>query len=374
MDKPRSFTYDKCSLNLFLDEGCLFQKMRLHSEMFPQSAPNLANTLFPFCSLIVHGSTRFIRRHFDSSFCLESQSINRLRNATKSLSSNGLRVEEYAEEAREITDFLSRKFKNHAGIPNHPEDSMRPDTGISYYNETPVFTTFNLSRYLAKYSPGGIKGVFDSDAAKNMGFDIGQAAQINYYIVEALGIGPSILEVEEFKLINKDFHYADLLKPISEHGLTNPIYFFLLCEGLMQLNSIAALNECKFFSELLEIKMTTAALVALEKSITKLSRHIMGHPEFESNSTRANSALSKIIPRERRKTIRNSKDLRNALVHYDFSKLLGEKSCMCDDAETILNNATQSTTKMTSRDYLDWLRASSRAIAANIRDLVMLPR
>ena len=97
------------------------------------------------------------------------------------------------------------------------------------------------------------------------------------------------------------------------------------------------------------------------------------HPELESNPSRVNSVLSKIVPRKQRKIIERSKDLRNALIHYDFFKLLGEESCKDNDVETILNLATESTVKMTSREYLDWLRNSNEEIAAYIASVVMLP-
>lgn len=373
MDETNYSIYDACSLFMFIDEGCLFQKILLHSKNYPNSAPYLANTIFPFCGLIVHDSVRFFRKHFDSSLCLDSQSVNRLRNATKSLSSTGLCVEEYAEEVHAIADYLSGRFKNHTGIFGNLMNSMQPDVGISYFNGVPVCTTFNMSRYLAKCSSRGIEGVFDPESAKSIGYDIGQAARPSYYTVEALGIDSSALEVVSFDLLSKDFHYSNLLKPITERSLTNPVYFFMLCEGLTQLNSIRALRESGFFSDLIEIKMTTAVLVALGRSLAKLCRYLAKHPEFESNPSRANSALTKIIPRKQRKTIEKSKDLRNALIHYDFSKLIGEKSCKHNDAETILNLATESTVKMTSREYLDWLRNSSEEIAANIASVVMLP-
>lgn len=373
MDEMHLSPYDACSLFMFVDEGCLFQKILLHSKSYPDSAPYLANTVFPFCGLIVHDSVRFIRKHFDPSLRLDSQSINRLRNATKSLSSTGLCVEEYAEEVHTIADYLSGRFKNHTGIFGNLMNSMQPDVGISYFNGTPVYTTFNMSRYLAKYSSRGIEGIFDSEAAKSMGYDIGQAASLSYYTIEALGIDSSALKVLSFDLLSKDFHYSNLMKPVTEQNLTNPVYFFMLCEGLTQLNSIRALRESGFFSDLIEIKMTTAVLFAFEKSLSKLCGYLVKDPEFESNPSHVNSVLSKIISRKQRKIIERSKNLRNALIHYDFFKLLGEESCKGNDAETILNLATESTVKMTSLEFLAWLRNSSEEIAANIAGVVMLP-
>lgn len=318
MDKPRHPVYDDCSLLIFVDEGCLFQKLLLHSKKLPDSTPYLMNTVFPFCGLIVHDSTRFVRDNFEPSFHLDSQSVNRLRNAAKLLSSTNLSVEEYAAEVQQIANCLNEQFKNHIGIFSNLKYSVQPDVGISYYKGKPVYTTFTISRYLAKYSSEGVAGIFDPSTAESMGYDIGQAASPSYYTVEALGIDSSMLGIQEFCLTSRDFHYSNLLKPIVEHGLSNPVYFFMLCEGLMQLNSITTLRDSEFFSDFLEIKMTTAVLVALEKSLSKLSRFAMGHAEFERDPTKTNYILSKIIPRNQRKVIKKAKKLRNALIHYDF--------------------------------------------------------
>ena len=252
-------------------------------------------------------------------------------------------------------------------------NSMQPDAGISYYNGVPIYTTYNLSRYLAKYNSAGLESIFDPDVAKQMGYDIGQAASPSFYTVEALGVASSIIEVNSFSVTNKDFHYSNLLQPITERGLTNPVYFFMLCEGLTQLNSTQALRESGFFSNLIEIKMTTAVLVAFERSLTKLCRYMFKYPEFENNPLYANSILSKLISKDQQKLIRKAKDLRNALIHYDFIKLLGEGVCRDNDAETILSLAIASTVKMTSSNYLDWLRGARKEITTNIAEIVNLP-
>ena len=221
---------------MFVDEGCLFQKILRHLKKYPQFSPYLVNTVFPFRGLIVHDSIKFVRDHFDPSLRLDSQSVNRLRNATKSLSSTGMSVEKYTEEVYAIADYLSSKFKNHTGIFGTLMNSIQPDVGISYYNGVPVYTTYNLSRYLAEYNSAGLEGIFDPKVAKQMGYDIGQTASPSFNTVEALGIASNIIEVDGFCLTSKDFHYSNLLQPITERGLTNPVYFFMLCEGLTQLN------------------------------------------------------------------------------------------------------------------------------------------
>lgn len=313
-----------------------------------------------------------MRGCFDSSFLIDSESVNRPRNAIKSLSSVGLSVEDYSAEVWKITDFLNKKFKNHTGIIGGLENLVQPAVGISYYHKKLVYTTFNMGRYLSKYNAGEIDAMLDSGTARSMGYDIGQVARPSYYAVKILDIDLGTLPVEEFNMTCKDFQYSNPLKPIAECGLTNTVYFFMLCEGFTQINSVRALHESGVFSDLLELKMATAVLVALEKSLSKLSRYIAKSPEFEGDPVHANQILSKVIPRNQRKIIKKAKDLRNALVHYDFIKLLGRDVCKNQDAEAILNLATKHTVGMSSIDYLSWLEEMNEEIANNINSLIKL--
>lgn len=107
---------DQCSQFLFIKEGILFQKIQRHSERYPEAAAALSLTLLPFCGLIVHDGVRFVRNNFDSAIALDAQSVNRLRNATKSLSLESVKVEDYLAEIEEVTDHLKGLFKKHTGF------------------------------------------------------------------------------------------------------------------------------------------------------------------------------------------------------------------------------------------------------------------
>lgn len=107
---------DACSILLFVDEGRMFHKVIEHSRRYPEATPLLMLSILPFLALTVHDSVRFVRKYFDATVPLDSNAVNRLRNASKALSSKGLHIEEYALEAKAITSTLTASAKNHSGL------------------------------------------------------------------------------------------------------------------------------------------------------------------------------------------------------------------------------------------------------------------
>lgn len=368
-----SHVYDYCSLFIFLDEGRLFHQMLRHSELYPESTPYLMNTLIPFCSLIAHDSVRFVRRHFDASFCLDSEVVTRLRNASKSLSSKGVTVNDYANDITAVIDFLSQSSKSHSGLFGNLLNSMQPDVGIAYYKGIPVCTTFNLARYLAQSAPDGIGSIYDSEISKTIGFDLGQASSVNYYTITLLNIEDSSLNPMEFSTQVKEFHFSNLKLPLRSKGINQPESLFMLYELLTQLNAIEALHVSGFFSDLLEMKFSTVTLVSLHRSIRKLTRYFIGGASNKGAARESLRPIMEIIPRREQKKIERLNGLRNALVHYDFTTLLGPEICDAD-AESILNLATQSAIRLTSTEYLEWLRCTRSSIVANIDSLLQVPK
>lgn len=230
-----------------------------------------------------------------------------------------------------------------------------------------------MTRYLANYNNHGTNGLFDESFMTTVGYDIGQAASINYYVIEEPNVDLQALEPHRFQLSARDYHYANLLKPMAERGFSNPVYFFFLSEALTQLNSIAALRESFYFTDLLEMKMTLASIVSLEMSLSKLSSYSREDPLNGPDAADPAKTISGIIPRERRKAIHRAKDLRNAFIHYDFISLLGPDCCRELNAEEVLNLAAQSSVEMTADELLAWLRQSRDEIARSLNELISLP-
>ena len=148
---------DACSILLFVDEGRMFHKVIEHSRRYPEATPLLMLSILPFLALTVHDSVRFVRKYFDATGPLDSNAVNRLRNASKALSSKGLHIEEYALEAKAITSTLTASAKNHSGLFGDLLNAMQPDIAIVYCNGLPVSTSYNVARYVGQ-ADGGLKG------------------------------------------------------------------------------------------------------------------------------------------------------------------------------------------------------------------------
>lgn len=367
-----SSNLDQCSLFLMLEEGIFFQKLKMHSEKYPDSTPFLMIVAIPFCSLIVHDSVKTIRKYFNPSFCVNSQSVARLRYATKALSSKGVRVEEYSEEVARMMECLGKKFKRYSGVFGDLFNGMQPDVGIGYYGEKPVYTSFCTARYMMKAGDGRAENLFSPEFERAIGYDIGQAAAPSYHASKMIGMATKSLEFGEFSCESFDYHSSNLLQSFSESGLTSLTCFFMLWEMLCQLNAIDALRDSSFLNDALEIKLTLASLFSLNKSIEKLSGYMHHAPEFELCPEKASRVLSGTIPREHRKVINRTKDLRNALVHYDFRGLLGEDICQEATAEEILDLATAKAVQMNAVDLLGWLRDTRAEVSKNLEKVVGL--
>ena len=298
----------------------MFHKVIEHSRRYPEATPLLMLSILPFLALTVHDSVRFVRKYFDATVPLDSNAVNRLRNASKALSSKGLHIEEYALEAKAITSTLTASAKNHSGLFGDLLNAMQPDIAIVYCNGLPVSTSYNVARY-----------------------------------------------------VGLDLHFSDLLIPLSCKGISNIACFFMLSDILTQLNSITVLRNSGFFSDALQMKFATTVLLAACRSISKFSRCVKPKPDRHECTSEGAEILSTMIPKSMRKEIERTSDLRNAFVHYDFSKLLDSKLGKCHDAGTILEMAIQSSVQKSVEEYLAWIVGTVDDLSKVISTLIELP-
>lgn len=140
---------DACSILTFVEDGMMFSKLLDHKDRYPESTPDLMLTILPFCALAAHDSVRFVKKYFDHDFKLDSVVVNRLRNASKSLSAKGLTVEDYAHVTNSVTRGLSSSAKKATGVFGSLVNSFTPDMGICMHENRPVYTTFATARYIS---------------------------------------------------------------------------------------------------------------------------------------------------------------------------------------------------------------------------------
>lgn len=373
IDQSSNITkHDNASLMMFISEGRMFGLLLDHQQRYPKSSPWLMFCIVPFCALTVHDSGRFVRRHFDPDFPSDTQLVTRLRSASKSLSSKEIHVDQYVREVNNIVRYLTSKAKSNQGVFSKVLNAMQHDVSITYYNDTLITTTYNIARYI--YNGDVECPKIDNELVGQLGFDIGSAASIHYETVKLLDFEKSALVADEFRVTNAEFHYSDLERPLAGKGISDHTCFFLLSEILTQINSVIALYDARFIDEALKIKYATAVLYSANNSINKFTGWIMKDSLQNQHAIMVTDMLSQVVDRTTRKTIKQSKMLRNALVHYNFVGLLGDSIIENEDsAEAIMGKAIDITVHMTADEYLDWLDDSMRHISHNISSLLELP-
>ena len=142
---------------------------------------------------------------------------------------------------------------------------------------------------------------------------------------------------------------------LKERALITPHVSSCLRSFWCSLTLFFALSENEMFDDVLRMKYGTAVLLALDGSISRFANCVMPKPSEYGFTADGALVLSTLVPKEVRKRVRASKDLRNAFVHYDFSGLLGMQACKGKSADELLIEATRKTVKMDPGDYLCWL-------------------
>lgn len=318
INHAKSTGADACSILTFVEDGRMFYKLLDHRDRYPESTPDLMLTILPFCALAAHDSVRFVKKYFDHDFELDSAVVNRLRNASKSLSAKGSTVEDYTFMTNSVTRGLSSSTKKATGLFGPLINSLTPDMGICTHGDRPVCTTFITARYISQAYGGALDPVWSEECEKQLGFDLGVAASAAFYTVKLLTPELHTLTAKEFETCHVDCHYSDMFLPLKKQGIDNAACFFMLAEFLVQLNAVFALSENEMFDDVLRMKYGTAVLLALDGSISRFANCVMPKPSEYGFTADGALVLSTLVPKEVRKRVRASKDLRNAFVHYDF--------------------------------------------------------
>lgn len=350
----------------------MFRKIVDHSQRYPESSPYLMLAILPFCSITVHDGVRFARNILGIKLPFDSQDINRLRNRTKSLSSKGLTLQDYSKETSNLTNRLSSYMKNHTGLLGPLFNAIQPDTSIIYHDNLPILTSYVHARYIekenVKESP-----IPEKECLIQLGEDIGRAASVNCIVADAIGLSQKDCTAQQFTAISRNQHFSKLLAPLAEKGISNRACFFMLSELLTQINSVEALHDSGFFSDLLYLKFQSASLLAAVRSIKGFTNFATASPASLECSKEGARMLAEIIPRAIRREVEKTAKLRNAFVHYDFQALIGFEQYKNENPSVILEKSIKCAAGVSTRDYYIRLNNSAKDISRRINDLVELP-
>lgn len=364
---------DSCSLLLFAEEGRMFNLLVDHTERFPETSPYLMLSILPFCAITVHDGVRFARKYFGSSIPSDTEDINRLRNRIKSLSASGLSFKDYSDETVTVVTELSSLMKNHTGLLGPILNTIQPETSIAYYDSLPILASYVFARYVEKKHETG-SPLLNEEEYRQIGIDIGKAAAINCKVAESIGLTAESCAAERFNAVSRDLHFPKLLAPLANKGIRNEACFFMLSELLTQINSVEALHRSGFLSDLLYLKFQSAALLTTVRNMKSFANAAISSPaKFGCTTDSIKLLSSAITPREMRKAIEKTADLRNALVHYDFLTLIGEKECRDEPPLAILEKGVRKTAGTSTEEYYATLQDMAVYMSRKIAEAIELP-
>lgn len=363
---------DVLSLMLFLDESRSIKQLSDQINSGSEEAPLLILTLLPFLGLMAHDGPRFVREHFGN-IPLDHQSVNRLRNASKSLSSKGLDVASYSEEVETTVQALraSQHMATDEALFGNLFQALHPNIEIVFSDRLPVCTTFNVARYIGGKDALNAGGGLKSDVIKLLGFDIGQASAIFAATAEASGMDLGVYVPVSFPATAVKCRYETAKNPLAQRGLKSDTAFFMLTEMLTQLNSVLVLHKQGYFSDAMFVKYGTITAVSTRKSVNKLINYTKGQ-NASSTDEASCDLLSTVLPKDIKRVLKKADGLRDALAHYDFIRLLGPKRGGESSPILILSYGLEKTVKMDVSEYLCWLDDAIRAISSGIEALVAL--
>lgn len=363
---------DALSLMLFLDESRSIKQLFDQINSGSEEAPLLILTLLPFLGLMAHDGPRFVREHFGN-IPFDRQSVNHLRNTSKSLSSKGLDVASYSMEVEATVQTL--RNSQHTAIDGslfgNLFQALHPNVEIVFSDGLPVCTTFNVARYIGGKDALNAGGGLKNSVMDSIGFDIGQASAIFAATAEVSEMDLGVYAPVSFPATAVKCRYETAKNPLAQKGLKSDTAFFMLTEMLTQLNSVLVLHKHGIFSDAMFIKYGTITAVSMRKSVNKLINYTKGQ-NASSEDKASCDLLSTVLPKDISRVIKKADGLRDAFAHYDFNRLLGSERCGESSPSLILSYGLERTVKKDVNEYLCWLDGAIRAISSGIEALVAL--
>lgn len=371
-EECRFTSADAYSLLLLWEEGCFFQRLFNQQIQFPESAPILALATIPYCALIEHDSIIFFQSKGGVNLPYEGERINAIRNRHKSLDSR-IDIVQYTSEIDGLFSSLSAEFKNHKGLLGAFKNSIQPDIGIFYYKEMPIGANYSFARYLENELDK--KNGITSELMKGLGYQIGVSASFLYSFAEKLFPGQADLSGLEFETRSNDLDIQELSGRIKKiGGGCYSLSVLHLCSELMfQINTILALLDAKIITRRLWIKFMVVCIYHGCKSIGAFLGCVR-NPNCEITiSDQLATELQNIFPRHMRKRIEKMKDLRNALVHYDFPEALLENLPTDAHADYIPIEMIKRTLGMELEEFDSFLQCIALHASKSVSSILNFP-
>lgn len=307
---------DLFGLRVISEEGLLLGRICDQSCRSQDGAAALTLGASPLISLIEHDAIRFLNEKLKMRLVPEPFWIARMRYLTKSLNSH-LEYSEYSRQANAIIEQLGIRFKNHTGFLARFKNSIQPDIAMVYFEGIPLCSNYTAAHFLTSDDYNSLENG-NGQYARGLGYDLGVTGSAISRLARDL-YSEDTFRMPVFDVQYNDLRYLEMILPLKEKGVEDPVCFFFFSELLILMSSVDALAGLGCLSDLARFKFRVVTLDHAFEAINKFSSYVRAdNPDIRYPPSFLQE-IGSLISREDRKWLNKSRLLRNAFVHYGFN-------------------------------------------------------
>ena len=369
--KTRVSKRDSFSFRLLIDEGLFFRRLIWHQQHFPSSSANLMLVAFPFMAVIEHDSVPFAEKLCGEKLTSEDWRLKRTRHLTKALSSSRIDFEKYSQRAHAVVSDLGKSMRTHVGFAAEILNRIQTDVGITYWQGTPVYSTYTAAHLLTEDAPA-ILGTNGGRYCSELGYNAGKSAALQYRLTDCFIQDKEQYSVEEYRTFSNDYRFSKLCWSLSYRIDDAVGVFFLLSELMMQLGAVSSLRDAGFFELSVWVKFQTIVLFHTHKSAEALSGYLRTQDDL-ATATEFSRDLDGILSRDEKRGVKRIRTVRNALIHYDFSEKNFPKLKESENPWALLEDAIARSTGCSLPEYIDFIDTVGEKYRQGIMRLLDFP-
>lgn len=361
---------DALCTELLIEEGVFARRLLRHSELYKEQTANLVLLVLPLLAMIEHDAVIYINRKWGLALDPEDQKITDIRHHRKFLDGQ-ISYEEVKKRALGTLKDSTRYF-NGSRIWRYLGRS-KPDVGLAYYQGIPIGSTFSiLNNVCGAFSLP--KTARDDGGATALGIEMGKSASVLVALADEYRSEEPRRTVPLFDIAANDHYFEEIFSQFgSEMSADRGAYCFLV-DIMTTINLINSLYRGKMLDDLLFIKFITINMQHVFCAIKGLEREVRTSSDGEVYSDNFKKLLSGLIERDDKKKLDRVRPLRNAFIHYDFEKILGDYESKNLRLEVVLDRAVNVCLGIDLNSYINWICLLAEETSRRIADLLKFPR
>ncbi len=360
---------DALCIELLIEEGVFVRRLLRHGELYKEETANLALFVLPLLAIIEHDAIIYINRKWGLALDPEDQKITDIRHHRKFLDGK-ISYEEVQKRACETLKASARYF-NGSRIWRFLGRS-KPDVGLAYYQGIPVGSTFSiLNNVCGAFSLP--KTARDDGGATALGIEMGKAASALVAFADKYRPEEPGRVVPLFDISANNHYFEEIFDQFaSEMSSDRGVYCFL-ADLMMTINLINSLYCGEMLDDLLFIKLITINMYHIFRAISGLECEVRTSSDCEVYSDNFKRFLSGLIDRSDKRKLARIRPLRNAFMHYDFEKIMGDYASEDVRLEVALDGAVNACLGIDLDSYINWICLLNAETSRRIMDLLNFP-